>query len=84
MLKSLVAGACLVMCLAACATAPKTTADASRPPAGCVAQTGTMIKVPPNACTGPGNVYTREDLDRTGSTDVGSALRMLDPAISGH
>lgn len=28
-----------------------------------------------------GRVYTREDLDRTGSVDLADALRRLDPAI---
>ncbi|MFC0677327.1 hypothetical protein ACFFGH_05605 [Lysobacter korlensis] len=28
-----------------------------------------------------GRVYTREDLQRTGQTDIADALRMLDPAI---
>ncbi len=87
MLKSLVTGACLALCLGACATTgttPNTTADAGKPPAGCVAQTGTMMKVPSNACTGPGNVYTKQDLDSTGRTDTASALRALDPALTVH
>ncbi|RNF82664.1 hypothetical protein [Montanilutibacter psychrotolerans] len=28
-----------------------------------------------------GRVYTREDIDRTGRTDIADALRVLDPAI---
>jgi hypothetical protein len=85
MLKSLVTGICLALCLGACATTastPKTAADAGKPPAGCVAQTGTMIKVPPTACTGPGNTYSQEDIDRTGRTTVAGALQTLDPSIT--
>lgn len=28
-----------------------------------------------------GRVYTREDMQNTGQTDIGQALRMLDPAV---
>jgi hypothetical protein len=87
MLKSLIAGACLALCLGACATTgttAKTTADAGKPTAGCVAQTGTLMNVPSNACTGPGNVYSKQDLDNTGRTDTASALRVLDPALTVH
>jgi hypothetical protein len=87
MLKPLVIGACLVLCLGACATTgstPTTTANAGKPIPGCVAQTGTMMPVPSNACTGPGNTYSREDLDRTGRTDTASALRTLDPSLTVH
>ena len=31
--------------------------------------------------TAAGRAYSREDLDRTGSTDLADALRRLDPAI---
>jgi hypothetical protein len=84
MLKSLVTTACLALCLGACATTGSTpkTAEAGKPPAGCVAQTGTLMNVPSTACTGPGNVYSKQDLDRTGRTDTSSALRTLDPAIT--
>jgi len=85
MLKSLATATCLALCLGACATTgstPKTTADAGKPPAGCVAQTGTLMNVPSNACTAPGNTYSREDLDRTGRVTPAGALRTLDPAIT--
>jgi hypothetical protein len=28
--------------------------------------------------------YSKEDVDRTGQTDVANALRMLDPSITVH
>ena len=31
--------------------------------------------------TAGGRVYTREDIDRTGSADIKDALRRLDPSI---
>lgn len=44
----------------------------------CVRETGTRL--PRRSCL-PGRVYTQEDLRSTGRTDVGQALRMLDPSI---
>ncbi|MBB5016672.1 hypothetical protein [Rehaibacterium terrae] len=47
----------------------------------CVRETGTRL--PRRACL-PGRSYDREDLLRTGATDIGDALRRLDPAVSVH
>jgi hypothetical protein len=85
MKKSLALGA-LALILAACTTAPvtpdKATAKA-RPPAGCVGQTATRIPVKDDkTCAGFGATYTRDDIDKTGQTTLGPALRMLDPSIS--
>jgi hypothetical protein len=84
MMKSVVLGA-LALTLAACATTPvtpgkATTANAATPP-GCVGQTATMIPVKPGTCAGFGSTYTRDDIDKTGQTTLGPALRMLDPSI---
>lgn len=35
----------------------------------------------PQCINASGRAYTRDDIDRTGATDVASALRMLDPAV---
>jgi hypothetical protein len=48
-------------------------------PRPCVRQTGTRIAR--QHCQ-PGRAYTREDIDRTGATNMADALRMLDPAIT--
>lgn len=86
MLKSFALGACVLL-LSACAGSPTkpnqaTTANA-RPPAGCVGQTATLIPLKdPKSCAGFGSTYTKDDLDKTGQTEVGPALRMLDPSIS--
>jgi hypothetical protein len=86
MLKSLITGACLVLLLGGCGLtkpAPDKSAQAAvKPPAGCVAQTGTALNVPANACTAFGNTYTREDLERTGHISLAGGLRTLDPAIT--
>lgn len=56
----------------------------------CIQQTGSRIVANRNArseteradCVAQGGrVYTREEIERTGSTDVAEALRQLDPRI---
>lgn len=51
-------------------------------PAHCLTETGSRIK--PSAehrcLAGPGQAYTREDIDRTGATTTTEALRRLSPA----
>ncbi len=50
----------------------------------CLRETGTRIRVREGQrrCTAfAGRVWTRDDLDRTGQTDIGDALRMLDVSI---
>jgi hypothetical protein len=51
-------------------------------PAGCVNQTDSLIPHPGSACTGFGHSYSKTDIDRTGETTVGGALRYLDPTIT--
>ncbi|WP_157489191.1 MULTISPECIES: hypothetical protein [unclassified Lysobacter] len=55
----------------------------------CLRQTGTHIrdrsasngKGRKGCVAANGRVYTREDIDRTGQTDIAEALRQLDPSI---
>lgn len=56
----------------------------------CIQETGSRIVAARNArsksdereCVAAGGrVYTREDIDRTGSVDIKDALRKLDPSI---
>jgi hypothetical protein len=60
----------------------KTDAMPARP-ARCLDLTATRIRRANEGCRYPGRSYDQEDLRRTGATDVGEALRLLDPAISG-
>jgi membrane protease subunit (stomatin/prohibitin family) len=53
---------------------------------GCVKDTGTNIrprdpKTGKPLCIGPGRSYSREQIDRTGQTDLADALRRLDPSV---
>ncbi len=56
----------------------------------CIRETGSRVTASRNArsrraeqecVTSGGRVYTREDIDRTGSVDVRDALRRLDPSV---
>lgn len=51
----------------------------------CLRQTGSRIVSDKNdgarRCLSNGRAYTRQDLERTGETDLAAALRKLDPAI---
>ncbi|MET0328708.1 MAG: hypothetical protein ABW163_08065 [Luteimonas sp.] len=56
----------------------------------CIRETGSRVTAARNArskradqecTTGGGRVYTREDIERTGSVDVKDALRRLDPSV---
>jgi hypothetical protein len=47
-----------------------------------VNQSGSLIQQTRAACAGPGHTYSRADIDRTGATTVGEALRLLDPTIT--
>ena len=40
------------------------------------------IPAPPGNCAGFGSTYTQEDIEHTGKTTVGGALRELDPTIT--
>lgn len=49
----------------------------------CLQHTGSLIRQRGGRqrCTGFGSGYTREDLQRTGATDIADALRRLDSSI---
>ena len=52
----------------------------------CLRETGTrIIRKDKNACVNAaGKSYSNDDIRRTGATDVGDALQLLDPSISVH
>ena len=48
----------------------------------CLRHTGSLIRqTGRQRCTAIGSAYTREDLQRTGETDISDALRKLDSSI---
>ncbi|HEY0505006.1 MAG TPA: hypothetical protein VGD42_16105 [Lysobacter sp.] len=67
------------------AQASTDTRAADRNP-NCLQDTGTRIRARDPAtgkvaCQGPGRTYSREQIDRTGQTDLADALRRLDPSV---
>jgi hypothetical protein len=79
-----------VLILTACAT---TTADV-KPKAGtsegvaqnpvCLTETGSRIAGNVANCSALSRSYSKDDIDRTGSTTADEALRRLDPSITVH
>ena len=75
------------LALAACAGTPATptahnsVASTAPPDTSCIASAS---RIPQNGCNVAGRAYTQEDIDRTGKTDAGHALQMLDPSITVH
>jgi len=60
----------------------------SVPPLGsrnCIRDTGSHIPPPKGQCLPvAGNSYSQQDIQRTGATDIGRALQMLDPSVTVH
>jgi hypothetical protein len=53
----------------------------------CIRDTGSHIPPPKGQCLPvAGNSYSQKDIQRTGATNVGQALQMLDPSVTvrGH
>jgi hypothetical protein len=79
-LSSIAAGLALGACASTSGNAPARPLAASQP-AGCVSGTGSRIAASGN-CAEFGHTYTHEDIEHTGETTVGAALRDLDPTIT--
>ena len=80
-LSSIAAALALGACASTSGNVPAKRVAAS-PPAGCVSDSGSRIPAPPGNCAGFGNTYTKEDIQHTGKTTVGGALRELDPTVT--
>lgn len=51
----------------------------------CIRDTGSHIPPPKGQCLPvAGNSYNQQDIQRTGATNVGQALQMLDPSVTVH
>lgn len=51
----------------------------------CIRDTGSHIPPPKGQCLPvAGNSYSQQDIQRTGATDIGQALQMLDPSVTVH
>ena len=67
----------------ACSTAGKPVAADAKAARPCVIGSASRIPERPDQCSA-GRSYTQEDVERTGKTDVGDALQMLDPTVTVH
>ena len=76
-LAAIAAGLLLVGCTTA--TVKPQPAAAARNDRGCV--TGTRIPSS-EPCTSPGRAYSDTEIQNTGATTAGDALRLLDPSIT--
>jgi hypothetical protein len=50
----------------------------------CLIQTGSRITSNNANCSAIGRSYSRDDINRTGSTTADEALRLMDPSITVH
>jgi len=90
MIKSLALCAVVATSAVACSTtsppsSETRTAAAAAPAQACVPETASRLPMRPGACSSvPGRSYSNEDIERTGQTNVGDALGLLDPSITVH
>jgi hypothetical protein len=79
----IVSGLVLFGCAATSpSTKPAASADAKNP--ACLTDTGDRISTGKPACRAFGRSYSKDDIDRTGATQAGDALTLLDPSITVH
>jgi hypothetical protein len=77
-----VVSASVIACSATTPARPDSRTAAAAP---CPQNTASRIPMRPGECSStPGRTYSNEDIERTGQTNVGEALQMLDPSISVH
>ena len=60
--------------------AAKTSANQKNP--ACLSDTGSRLPSSGADCSALGRSYSSEDIDRTGSSTAGGALRLLDPSLT--
>jgi hypothetical protein len=80
----ILAGAALFGCATTTDNAkPKSAATAADKNPACLTDTGSRL-AGNSKCRGYGRAYSSGDIDRTGQTNAGSALALLDPSITVH
>jgi hypothetical protein len=85
MIKSLALCAALAVLAVACATTAPTRTAVATAAQPCNQDTASRIPMRPGECSSaPGRTYSDKDIERTGQTNVGDALQMLDPSITTH
>jgi hypothetical protein len=85
MIKSLVLCAAVAASAVACTTTAPTRTAATPTTQACNQDTASRIPMRPGECSSaPGRTYSDQDIERTGQTNVGDALQLLDPSITTH
>jgi len=86
MIKSLLICAVVSASAVACTTtAPTRTAAATTTTQPCRQDTASRIPMRAGECSSaPARTYSDKDMERTGQTNVGDALQLLDPSITVH
>jgi len=80
-----VVSASVVGCSATPQPRPDTRAAAAATTPPCSVPTASRLPARPDECSAtPGRTYSQDDVQRTGQTNVGDALQLLDPSISVH
>ena len=86
MIRSLIIGILSATALAACAASPShpavRTASAIIPPGWCSTAGGKPLRPGSMGCDSLTKTYSGKQLEQTGMTRVGDALRMLDPDVT--
>jgi hypothetical protein len=69
----------------ACSSAGKPVLADAKAAHPCVVSSASRIPAESDKCSiTPGRSYSEQDIERTGQTNVGDALQMLDPSVSVH
>jgi hypothetical protein len=80
---AMVAGLVLCGCAATSQTTKPAASAAVKDP-NCLTDTGDRISAGKPPCRGFGRSYSKDDIDRTGLTNAGDALAVLDPSVTVH
>jgi outer membrane cobalamin receptor len=85
MFRTLLICAVVSASITACSSAGKPVLADAKAAQPCVVSSASRIPERSDQCSvTPGRAYTQQDIERTGQTNVGDALQMLDPSISVH
>ena len=80
-----VVSASAIACSSATQPRPDARMAAQTPLRPCVVSSASRIPAKPDQCSVvPGRSYSQTDVERTGQTNAGDALQMLDPSITVH
>jgi hypothetical protein len=80
-LRSTLVSAAAMLMLGGCAASNHAQTAANSAASPCLKDTGSRLPATADTC-GPGRTYTKSDIDHTGATTAGDALRLLDPALT--